>query len=208
MTKVGAGWRYFEISLITHQCVCCGYVCVSVSLCLFQLSLYNYINGLSIYLIARPHEYLHDNASPRPNGNRPILLSTRNSFSSCLFLFLRFFLSSRPVKWMRTSLLCENSKRFSHVCPGHFYTRPHHNYLVCICGRFIYNSWLLFWLIFYVSVFGRWSLPGWHKESRWKGRKKYTNRETFRQYKMHKFKYEMQSQTHQHPHTLKSWNGY
>lgn len=159
MTKVGALAIFWYIAYYTSAFLL--WLCVWFS----QLSLYNYVNGLSIYLIARPHEFLHDNLlSPWPNGNRPILfcrLKIRfRLVCLCIFFFVLVLWSAREMT--RTSFyICENRKD-SHVCSGHFYTRPHHNYLVCICsGRFIYNSWLLFWSIFYVfSVFGRWSWVG------------------------------------------------
>lgn len=164
------------------------------------LSLYNYINGLSIYLIARPHEYLHDDnvslslpLSPRSNGNRPILLSTRNSFSSCLFLFWRFFSRSRPGEMKRTSFyFVKIEKRFLMSAPD-ISTLVHtiiilYVYLHSAAADLFTIPWLLFWLIF-----------TFHKESQWKREKKtHKSRDFQTVHKMHKFKYEMQSQTHTH----------
>lgn len=129
-------------------------------LCVFQLLLYNYIKW-SFDLPDCDHMNIY---------TRQCLFCRTEIDQFYCRLKLRFYLvcffflwSIREMK--RTSLLWKSNN--SHFCSGHFFTRPHHNYLVFICsGRFIYNSWL--WLIFTLFFFGRWNC--WYKKSMWKGK--------------------------------------
>lgn len=152
MTKVGTLAILWNIAY--YISVCC------VSLCLFFHS-HSIITAMVFrftWLRDRMNIYttmslsLCLSSAKRKSTN--FIVDSKFVFVLFVFVFIIFFRSHSSVNpWNEEdlSLLCENRKD-SHVCSGHFYTRPHHNYLVCmLLQRPIYLQFMAFILInFYV----------------------------------------------------------